>query len=79
MAAEQNDFVQILNSLLSSDNAIRQVAEVSVQKKKRKPKDPFCLNFALPFDQTAQSTRENLYIECASFFFWCMSVIFMRN
>lgn len=30
MAAEQIDFSQILNSLLSVDNAIRQSAEVSL-------------------------------------------------
>lgn len=30
MAAEQIDFSQILNSLLSIDNAVRQSAEVSV-------------------------------------------------
>lgn len=41
MAAEQNDFVQILNSLLSSDNAIRQVAEVSVPKITNKKKTNF--------------------------------------
>lgn len=29
MAAEQTDFSQILNSLLSVDNAVRQSAEVS--------------------------------------------------
>lgn len=29
MAAEQTDFSQILNSLLSVDNALRQSAEVS--------------------------------------------------
>lgn len=30
MAAEQIDFSQILSSLLSTDNAVRQLAEVSV-------------------------------------------------
>lgn len=29
MAAEQSDFSQILNSLLSAENALRQSAEVS--------------------------------------------------
>lgn len=32
MAAEQSDFSQILNLLLSTDNAIRQNAEVSCEK-----------------------------------------------
>lgn len=35
MAAEQTDFSQILNTLLSVDNALRQSAEVSFSKNKK--------------------------------------------
>lgn len=69
MAAEQNDFVQILNSLLSSDNAIRQVAEVSVQKKNENRKIHFvsilrCLLIK------PHNLREKIYISSVQVFFF---------